>query len=314
MKPYRSMLFVPGHKESWADKGVAAGADALILDLEDAVPADLKAEARQTVSRTSRRLAAGGRPYGVWVRPNSWDSGLVWHDLAEVVCSGIDGLVLPKVETSAEIHYFDGVVTSLEALGGVEQGRTKFLLTLETAKAIAGAAELATASPRVVSMLGGTGPHGDIARALGYIFTAEGLETLYARSKILLACRTAGLDHPVCGLWQDVRDVVGLRDFLGSNRQLGYRGAMVIHPSHVHIANEVFTPSATEFAFYEEVVAQFDAAVVRGDAALVVGGQHVDLAHAKTARQWLEHWGWLREGQRTEPASTTGSERSTKFS
>ncbi len=119
MKPYRSMLFVPGHKASWADKGIASGADALILDLEDSVPADAKDEARKVVRDTIGRLCAQGVRADLWVRPNSMDSGLFGADVEQVIVPGLAGLFLPKVFTAREIVGIDAVVTHIEQRDGL---------------------------------------------------------------------------------------------------------------------------------------------------------------------------------------------------
>ncbi|MBV9921232.1 MAG: CoA ester lyase, partial [Pseudonocardia sp.] len=111
----------------------------------------------------------------------------------------------------------------------------------------------------------------------------EGLETLYLRSRIVLAARAASLHHPIGGVWQDLADLDGLRRFAEDNRRLGYRGLALIHPSHVAVANEVFTPSPETVAHYRRMIDAFRKAEAEGHAAVDFEGQHIDLAHAKTA-------------------------------
>jgi citrate lyase subunit beta/citryl-CoA lyase len=283
MKPYRSMLFVPGPKPNWADKALAAGADAVILDLEDSVPPALKGEARQAVRDTIERLRAANTRADVWVRPNSLDSGLFGADVEQVVKAGISGILLPKVFNVTEIVRIDAVVSHLEQREGLEPGSIGLLVSFETAAAIACCEQIAAASPRIASVMGVTGPGADIARELGFEFTPEGLETLYARSRVLLAARAAGLDHPVCGAWQDIADLTGLRRFAEDNRRLGYKGLVLIHPSHVAVANETFTPSAETVQYYRRMIDAFRQAEAGGSAAADFEGQHIDLAHIKTA-------------------------------
>ena len=117
MKPYRSMLFVPGHKPTWAEKAVASGTDALILDLEDSVPAADKADARKTVRDTIERLHDQDAQPDVWVRPNSVDSGLFGADVEEVLVEGLAGLFVPKVFTAEEVVRIDAVVSTLSTAG-----------------------------------------------------------------------------------------------------------------------------------------------------------------------------------------------------
>lgn len=281
MKPYRSMLFVPGHKASWADKAVASGADAVILDLEDSVPAADKATARTTVRETVGRLA--DERADVWVRPNSVDSGLFGGDAEAVIVPGLAGLFLPKVFSAEEIVRIDAVVSHIEEREGLAAGSVGLIVSFETAVAMAHCEEIAAASPRVSSLLGATGPSADVGRELGFEFTPAGLETLYLRSRIVLAARAAGLHHPVTGVWQDLKDLEGFRRFALDARGLGYRGMVCIHPSHVAVSNEVFTPSPEAVDHARRMIEAFRKAEAEGSGAVDFEGQHIDLAHAKTA-------------------------------
>ena len=160
------------------------------------------------------------------------------------------------------------------------------IVPTETAPAFQNAPEIAAASPRIGAMIGGTARHGDIARAVGFEWSPEGLESLYIRSRVLIACRAAGL-HPLTGLWEDVADLEGLRAFAAQGRALGFRGMIVIHPSHVPVVNEAFTPTVAEVDFYRGLISAFEAAEAEGRAALVYKDRHIDIAHVETARQWL---------------------------
>ncbi|MFE3171944.1 HpcH/HpaI aldolase/citrate lyase family protein [Amycolatopsis sp. NPDC059090] len=283
MKPYRSMLFVPGHKASWADKGLASGADALILDLEDSVPVAEKESARPVVAETIDRLHAQGVRPDVWVRPNASVSGIQGADLEAVIRPGLAGLFLPKVFDAEELIRIDAVVSHIEAREGLEAGSVGLIVSFETAVSMAHCEEIAAATTRVSSLLGATGPSADVGRELGFEFTPAGLETLYLRSRLVLAARAAGLHHPVAGVWQDIRDLDGARQFCADNKQLGYRGMVCIHPSHVAIANEVFTPAPEAVDHSRRLIEAFRAAEAAGSAAVDFEGQHVDIAHVKTA-------------------------------
>src|SRR4051812_42680334 len=120
MRPYRSMLFVPGHKPDWVPKGVASGADALILDLEDSVPAAAKDTAREVVAEAIR--AGGSGRTDLWVRPNPLVSGLIGPDLEAVVGPGLAGLFIPKVFSADDVVRIDAVVSHLEQRAGLEPG------------------------------------------------------------------------------------------------------------------------------------------------------------------------------------------------
>lgn len=288
MKPYRSMLFVPGHKSSWAEKAVNAGADAIILDLEDSVPPADKEQARHTVKETLRRLAEADIRADVWVRVNSVESGHFGADVEEVVAESVTGILMPKVYTAREVQDVDAVLGHLESVRGLGNRQIQLMLSLETAESMNTVEEIAASTPRLVCMLGATGPNADVGRELGFEFTPQGLESLYIRSRILLASRANGMDHPISGVWQDISDLDGLRKFALDARGLGYRGLALIHPSHVAITNEVFTPPADYVAYCRRLTEAFHKAEAEGHAAIDFEGQHVDIAHVKTAEAILE--------------------------
>lgn len=283
MKPYRSMLFVPGHKSAWADKGVASGADAIILDLEDSVPPADKIEARATVAGTIDRLTAEGVRPDLWVRCNPDVTGLLNGDLEAVIRPGLTGLFLAKVFDAADIVRLDAVITHIERREGLPEGEIGLLVSYETAQSMANCEEIAAASPRVVSLLGATGPDADAGRELGIEFTPEGMETLYLRSRLVLAARSNGIHHPVVGVWQDIKNLDGLRAFCLDNRRLGYRGLVVIHPSHVAVAHEVYTPDPATVDYYRRLLEAYREAEKAGSSAVDFEGQHIDIAHVKTA-------------------------------
>ena len=289
MKPVRSLLFVPGHRGSWVEKAVRAGADAVILDLEDAVPANLKAQAREEVARSVAWLHQHHPRVSVYVRVNPLESHLTGDDVEAVVRPGLTGLVLPKSYGTREVLHLEALVDHYERRGGVEAGALEFILSLETAESYANCEALAVASPRVASLFAGTARDGDLARSLGFRFTTEGLETLYLRSRAVLACRAAGLNHPIVGLWQDIADLDGARLFAEQNRQLGFKGQVLIHPSHVAIANQVFSPAPAEVEFYTGMIAAFQEAEAQGASAINFEGMHIDYAHVQTAREVLEY-------------------------
>jgi citrate lyase subunit beta/citryl-CoA lyase len=286
MVPYRSILFVPGHKPQWLDKALASGADCVVLDLEDSVPADLEAGARATVAESIRAVRARDPRVGLFVRVNPLDTRLTGADLEAVVVPGLTGVFAPKIETATDVLRYDALLDHFEARNGVEG--LEYIVPVEMIGAIQNAREIATASPRVGAMIGPTAEHADIARAVGYRWTPEGEETLYLRSRVLLACREACI-HPLTGLWERLDDLVGLKTFAGKGRQLGFRGMIAIHPGHVPVVNEAFTPTADEVEFHEGLLAAYQAAAAAGSGAVRYRGVHIDKAHVDTARDWLAH-------------------------
>lgn len=281
----RSLLFVPGHRVGWAAKALASETDGIILDLEDSVPLAAKIEARSIVAESIRSLRAASKTIGIYVRLNALETGLSGDDIEAVAIPGLDGFLPAKTYGPRDIIEFDALVTHYERRNNVAAGSIEFIIPLETAQAYSQCEAMIAASPRVKSLFAGTARDADVSRSIGFEFTPEGLETLYLRSRALLAVRAAGLEFPLVGLWQEPADIDGMRRFAESNRKLGFRGQVLIHPSHAAVANSVFSPSTQEFAFYSGMIEAFEAAEADGIAALVYEGHHIDYAHVKSARE-----------------------------
>jgi len=139
----------------------------------------------------------------------------------------------------------------------------------------------------VQTLVASAAKNADVARALGFAWTPEGLETLYFRSRAVIACRAAGKRFPIGGLWQEVHDLDGLRRAAEFNRSLGFRGEIVLHPSNVPVVNAVYSLSETERAYYQGMIAAFEAAEAQGLASVIYEGEHIDIAHVATARELL---------------------------
>lgn len=285
MHPYRSILFVPGHRPAWAEKAIAAGADCIVLDLEDSVPAAEKAAARDTVADLIRSLRNDHPEVGLFVRVNPLATRLTGSDLEEVVVPGLDGIFAPKIETEIDVVRYDALLDHFEMRNGVEG--LEYIVPVETVKAIWNCREIAAASPRVGAMIGPTAEHADIAREVGFEWTPEGQESLYLRSRVLLACRESGL-HALTALWEDLENIDGLRTFATHGRGLGFRGMIAIHPKHVETINDVFSPSAKDIEFYQGMVEAYEKAAQEGVGALRYRGLHIDKAHYDKAVGWLQ--------------------------
>ncbi len=165
MKPYRSILFVPGHRPTWADKAVASGADCVVLDLEDSVPAEAKVAARATVAESISRLRTTDTGVGILVRVNPLATRLTGGDLEAVVVPGLDGVFAPKIETATDVLQYDALLDHFEERNGVTG--LEYIVPVETVAAIQNCREVAHASPRVGAMIGPSAEHADIARAVG---------------------------------------------------------------------------------------------------------------------------------------------------
>ena len=288
--PLRSLLFVPGHRDQWVAKAVASGADGILLDLQDSVPAAEKARARDVV-----RTAVGRAERPVLVRVAPVRAPAHEEDLDAAAQPGLLGVVVPLVEAPDDVRAVAARLDELERARGMASGRTVVVPLVETARAARLAYEVATASDRVAYMGGGTAPDGDIAHDLGFQWTPAGLETLFLRSWVLMNVRAAGVRFPLSGIWPVVDDLDGLRAFAEQSRGLGYTGLMAIHPSHVPVINEVFTPTADEIARWQGTIEALEA----GPGAARLRGMMIDAAHGRTARDALAAAARLGPGGRT---------------
>lgn len=284
MKPIRSFLFVPGSRESWLDKVASAGADALILDLEDSVPHDAKAAARALVARKIAGLANAGQR--VYVRINRSPFMYSMEDLLAVAVPGLEGIVLSKPNGPEDIDMASMMVAEAELRNGLAAGSIGLVPTLETARSIHFAHDVAL-RPRVTAVAVAAAKNGDVARSVGFQWTREGAESLPFKVAALVATRAAG-KIPITGLWQEVHDIEGLKLAAAAHRRLGFVGEMLLHPSNVAPVNAIYSPSDEDVAYYSGMIEAFDRAQAEGRAAVIYDGEHIDYAHVKTAREIVE--------------------------
>jgi citrate lyase subunit beta/citryl-CoA lyase len=263
----RSVLFVPANDERKWLRARDSGADAVILDLEDAI-----APAEKELARNSVRPALMGRSSTgplVLVRTNGLDTAWAEADLAMIDGSGADGIVVPKAE---------GPSLSRLALGGLP-----VIAIIETATGLQGVREVAT-HPRVCALLLGGA---DLSAELGLEYRPDGQELLYARSQVVMASAAAGLRSPIDVVYLDIRADDGLRAETLLARSLGMGAKACIHPGQVSIVNEVLTPSPAEVASATEVVALYAAAIAEGTAVAVLNGKMIDLPLVLKAERTL---------------------------
>ncbi len=281
MKPIRSFLFVPGNKASWIEKSVTAKADALILDLEDSVPLEQKVEARDIVQSKLAFLAERGQR--TWVRINRSPHLYDFDDMMAVVSAEVEGVFISKPCGPEDVDTAASMLAEVEWRKGLPLGSTKIIPILETARSLQFAYEIGLRE-RVPALVGATAKNADVARALGTVWTPGGRETAYLKSRIVMAARAAG-KLPIGGVWQQVHDLEGLRQSSQLDRELGMSGELSLHPSNVTILNEIYSPSPEQVAFYKGMIAALEQAQAAGRAACVYDGEHIDIAHVKTARE-----------------------------
>jgi citrate lyase subunit beta / citryl-CoA lyase len=285
MSNIRSFLFIPGDSEKKLAKADGAGADALIFDLEDAVAPANKPLARQLVPQFIAQRPRAARKSQLWVRINPLDSGLALADLAAVVASGPDGLMLPKANGPADVLQLSHYLDALEAQSGVPAQSIKILpVATETAVAPFRLGDYATAG--LSRLLGITWGAEDLSAALGASTNLDAsgqwaLTYRMVRSMCLLAARAAGV-QAIDTLFVDFKDEAGLRASSRAARAEGFTGRIAIHPAQVVAINESFMPSREEIEHARRVVAAFDAAPGAGTVGL--DGKMIDIPHLKQAQ------------------------------
>jgi citrate lyase subunit beta/citryl-CoA lyase len=282
----RSWLFVPGDSERKLAKGEGSGADALILDLEDAVAAERRPQARGLVREylSGRR---GARPCQLWVRMNPLDSADALLDLAGVLPGAPDGIVVPKTNSGADVVRLGHYLSALEASHGIADGATRILpVATETAPALFQLGSYAGASARLFGLTWGAE---DLPAALG-ASTNRGpdgeLAFVYQLARALcLAAAVAADVQPIDTVYPDFRDAAGLEANAARARMDGFTGKIAIHPDQVAVIHRAFTPSAAELEHARRVIAAFAAQPGAGTVAL--DGKMLDKPHLKQAERTL---------------------------
>ncbi|RSN49199.1 CoA ester lyase [Amycolatopsis sp. WAC 04197] len=276
MNPRRSVLYMPGANERALEKAKTLDADGLILDLEDAVAPDAKEAARERVC-----AAASSKKYGsreVTIRVNGLDTE--WHDadLRAAAQAGPAAVVVPKVNSAAEVH---NIERALE-LGGAPD-HTKIWAMVETPVAMLHAEEIAAASERLTVLVMGTN---DLAKELHAEFVPGRAPLLGGLSLALLAARATGkaiLD----GVYNDVKDLEGFEAECVQGRQFGFDGKTLIHPAQLEPCNRIFAPSEEEITRSRKIIAAFEEAQAAGQGVVTVDGRMIENLHVENAQRIL---------------------------
>jgi citrate lyase subunit beta/citryl-CoA lyase len=285
----RSFLCVPGDSEKKLSKADGARSDALILDLEDAVSAANKVQARNLVVEYLKDRPQGHRTSEIWVRINPLDTELALLDLAAVVAVAPDGLMLPKANGPEDVLKLSHYLDALEARGGLKTGAIK-ILPVATETAISPFRLGDYANAHLARLLGLTWGAEDLATALG-ASTNVGPDGQWAltfrmvRSLTLLAAHAAGV-QAIETLYVDFRDEEGLRASCRASRAEGFTGRIAIHPAQVAAINVGYTPSVQEIEHAKRVIAAFESADGAGTVAL--DGKMIDVPHRRQAERVLE--------------------------
>ena len=284
----RSWLFVPADSPAKLAKAEGLGADALILDLEDAVAADAKGPAREGAAEFLRKHS-GPRSTKLWVRINPLDGPYARDDIAAIVAARPDGIMLPKSNSAADVTTLSREIDALEAKAGIAAGAVRILpITSETAISLFAFGSYGTERPARLAAL--TWGAEDLPAAVGATTNRlpDGTFTDVARlaRSLCIAAAAAAEVGAIETVYRDFRDLDGLRSFAAQSRREGFVGMLAIHPAQIPVINEVFTPTPEEIAHARKIVAAF--AANPGAGVLSLDGKMVDAPHLKLAQRLLQ--------------------------
>ena len=277
-------LYTPGIKLDLARKADKYAPDAIIIDLEDTVPPDLKNEVRHEVAELIPDLV--NPPL---VRINN-DNDYLENDLRAIITKNTRGILLPKVEHSDNLEMVDSIMSESERELGLEKNSIKLILLIETALGVMRCYELASSLHRIESVSFGSAEDGDLQTNLGCSFSIEGPELLYARSRVLLEARAAQLPYVLDGAFSGIDDLDGFKEDCKISRRLGYDGRTLVHPSQIEPAREIYTISEEQVKYYQRVIQEFEASEKLGNASIKVDGKLVDYAMYNQAKSLLQRF------------------------
>ncbi|TMH88626.1 MAG: CoA ester lyase [Betaproteobacteria bacterium] len=285
----RSFLFAPGNVARRVEKAFSLEADAVILDLEDSVAPSDKPATRKRVAE-ALRLPRRVRGY---VRVNAPSTAFCYRDLVETIHGHVDGVVLPKVESAADLHAIDWLLAALEREHGLTEGSIDLMPLVETAAGVQRIDRVLQARNlrpysgpwRVKRVAFGAGDYGN---DLGLEPGLEEAELADARARLVLASRAARMENPIDSPWFHFKEAEAFARALERSRRGGFQGRLCVHPDQIGPVNSAYLPSTEELARAERIVAAFKQAEARGEAAIQVDGQMIDYPIVYRAQALLD--------------------------
>ena len=278
---FRSLVFDPGNNSRFLEKAKSLPADIVCFDLEDSVPDKEKKKARTLIKNTLKQRNKYSPD--VFVRTNSPESGLVTADLKEIIQKGIDGVVIPKVNSAKELKKIEKTVSSLEKKRKIKGIR--LMPSIESALGIVNCYEIASASKRIDALVFGIF---DLLNDMGIEYTKGNPRgAKYSRYKVPVAA-TAARVAAIDGIWQDLKDKSGFAKDCQVGKSLGYAGKSVIHPDQIKTVHKIFHPSKPEITWAKKVCSVYKKSKKKGKGATVVDGKMIDEVHYKRAKALLE--------------------------
>jgi len=282
MHSRRALLYMPGDDRRKIEKATTLGVDCICMDMEDGVAITRKMEARAVIAQAMKELDFGNAER--CIRINSFGSGFEKFDLAAAVATNPDTIVVPKVETAAQVRSISEYIELYENSSRMEAGSIHMLVGVETAKGILNLKEIAEADKRLEALIFGAE---DFAASVGATRTREATEVLYARSAVVTACAANEL-QAIDMVYIDFRDVKGLRLEAEQGARLGFSGKQIIHPNQVAAVQEAFTPSEEAIEYAQRVVKTFAASQKEGKGAFALDGKMIDMPLLKNAQNVLD--------------------------
>ncbi len=280
-KILRTVLYIPGNSPGMIQHCPVFGADAVALDLEDAVSIREKDAARRLVAAFLDSLDFGG--VYVSVRVNGAQTPYFEKDLEAIVPRKPAALRIPKCESTDDVERADEIISALEDEAGIPQGSVKIHAMIETARGLEKASDIATSSKRLEALtLGGQ----DLLADLGIQKTPHGRELLYARSRVVIAARAAG-KQAFDTVWTDINDSNGLFEESRLAAELGFAGKAAVHPSQIPVIHEAYKPNPAEVARARRIMTSAKKAESEGKGVFSVDGRMVDAPVIERARHLL---------------------------
>ena len=278
---FRSLVFVPGNNPRFLEKAKSLLADIICFDLEDSVPDKQKKKARSLIKNTLKQR----KEYSpdVFVRTNSPESGMIEADLKEIVQKGIDGIVIPKVNSATELKKIEKTISSLEKKRKIKGIR--LMPSIESALGVVNCYEIASSSKRIDALVFGIF---DLLNDMGIEYTKRNPRgAKYSRYKVPVAATAAGV-AAIDGIWQDLKDKNGFTKDCEVGRSLGYAGKSIIHPDQIQTVHKIFHPSKPEIEWAKKVCNIYEKSTKKGIGAIVIEGKMIDEVHYKRAKALLE--------------------------
>ena len=301
---FRTLLFIPGNNKRFLEKSRLLYPDILCLDLEDSVPISEKSIAREMIIQSlstnnhslnrininiNNKIDNANNKHKdlpqLFVRINSFESELYEQDLESVICNRLDGIVIPKVNSDSELEKITEIIETLEKKRNVQK-IIRLIPSIESSQGVVNSYHIAKYNSRICSLLFGVF---DYLYDMKLDYENEGLEYSYARAKIPVDARAAGIPA-LDSIWQKVDDLDGLQRDAKTAKKLGYAGKSIIHPKHIEPVHNVFVPSQNEIEWAKKVISTLNEIQQHGDkrGAFKVDGKMIDAVHFKQAKLVLD--------------------------